>query len=119
MVHNYTGTPIAPPLENGLGRLQVQNPDLSGTYSQFSFVAGWYMLHYPSGAPFFQAGWSENSWTGDRRHVFTYGTHDSQWPFYDQYQLVDGQSYSFEVDNNEYCLSFVAPYHQWRVWYCS
>lgn len=78
------------------GALQVQNPDLSQTGNP-SFVATWYMLVTADQSHWNQVGWSENSWTGDYRHVFAFSTNYSVWLFFDDYTLIDGETYHFSV----------------------
>ena len=55
------------------GALQVQDPDLSTAGD--AFASAWFLMHFYG--EFNQVGWSENTWTGDRRHVFTYQTVDN------------------------------------------
>lgn len=83
------------------GGLQVQTP-YCGTQARprYSFVAPWYMVlaSSPYGLWFTQVGWAQTNWTGSLQpHVFQYDSAVGAWEFFDQYSLIDGQTYDFAL----------------------
>ncbi|MEO8293314.1 MAG: hypothetical protein ABI635_09260 [Actinomycetota bacterium] len=44
-----------------------------------------------------ETGWSEASWRSNTRFVYTWGTTDCMWRYYDEYALTDGNFYSWRV----------------------
>lgn len=90
--------------EGGRGDLEVRNvqeiPHESGNLTRFTVSR--VLFKKPSTSEtcigfikWGEAGWSEVSWSNnDQRRVYTYGTQDCTWRFYDQqYNIQDGSLY--------------------------
>ena len=100
--------------EGGRGELEVRDiqdiPHQSGNLTRF--VVGRFLIGKPVSTStcagtvkWGEAGWSEVSWSNnDQRRVYSWGTADCTWRFYDQqYNLQDGSYYTWRVQemNND------------------